>query len=171
MKYGILYGTALILACLSAYFDWTKNKIPNWLTMPSMLIGLSGNFIFFGISGLKNSFLGLLLGFLLFLLFAVRMIGAGDVKLYMALGALLGPKINLQIIIDSILVGGVFGIVLIWIHKNGRERFQRLWLYLQRIFLTRNLEAYEIGEKEGHFCFGVCISLATLFVLAQQIKN
>lgn len=156
---------ALYLAGACAYTDWTVQKIPNRKTFFAMGIGLLLNLLFWGIHGLANSVLGILLGFALILLFILGALKAGDVKLYMALGAVLGYHMNFKIIVSSILIGGVAGILLMILRQNGRKRFVRLWLYFQSLILGREFWKYEADGKDGVFSFGVCIAAGTFLVI------
>ncbi|MDE7059658.1 MAG: A24 family peptidase [Lachnospiraceae bacterium] len=169
IKYWIVYGIAVVLVCLCGYTDWTLQKIYNKWTLPSIGIGLFVHLLLWGIDGLLDSALGLLLGSLLFFLFVIRTLKAGDVKLFMALGAILGFRMNLQIIVGSILLGGVVGVILMLARKNGRQRFLRLWLYLKSLFFLRRWERYDEGGEGAHFCFGVCIAIATVVVIGIEI--
>lgn len=169
VKYLTIYGMALFLVCLCGYTDWKFQKIYNKWTLPSIGLGLLMNLLLWGIHGLRDSVLGLLLGTLLFFLFVLRTLKAGDVKLFMALGAILGWRRNLRIIVGSILLGGAAGVILMLIKQNGRQRFLRLWLYLKRLFLIRRWERYDEGGEGAYLCFGVCIAIATVVVIGMEM--
>lgn len=169
VKYLIIYGMALFLVCQCGYTDWTLQKIYNKWTLPSIGLGLLVNLLLWGFYGLLNSVLGLLLGMLLFFLFVIRTLKAGDVKLFMALGALLGWRMNLRIIVGSILLGGVVGVIMMLIKQNGRQRFFRLWLYLKRLFLMHKWERYDESGEGAYLCFGVCIAIATIVVIGIEV--
>jgi prepilin signal peptidase PulO-like enzyme (type II secretory pathway) len=83
-----LLGVSLT-AGICGFSDWKTYRIPNWATFPSMGIGLLvGFFLGRGVVSLE----GLAIGFLLGLpAYAMGLMGAGDVKLLMALGTWLGP--------------------------------------------------------------------------------
>lgn len=87
--------TAMIVA---AVIDGWKLKVPNWLTFPLVLsgwgLGVLHNFGWLestGAGGLGASLLGTALGFLLlFPIYSVGGMGAGDVKMQMGFGAWIG---------------------------------------------------------------------------------
>lgn len=87
---SLVWCTAAVLAAgCGACTDLKYHKIYNKLTMPSILTGMICHLIF---GGLLSSILGILLGFLTILFCGISMLKAGDVKLYMAVGALAGWK-------------------------------------------------------------------------------
>jgi len=83
MGYFVVAGVAL----LSAFFDWNKRIIPNWLTGGGVFLG-------FLLSILQGAFGLALIGFcsacFLFIPYQRGWLGGGDVKLLMGYGTLLG---------------------------------------------------------------------------------
>jgi prepilin peptidase CpaA len=94
-------SAAMIVA---AVIDGWKLKVPNWLTFPLVLggwtLGLAHNFGLFestGTGGIGASLAGTALGFvLLFPVYAVGGMGAGDVKMQMGFGAWIGAFYGLS---------------------------------------------------------------------------
>src|SRR5947209_11249935 len=83
---------AAAMAGVAAYTDLRSRRIPNWLTLSAAVIGLGLNLALGGAAGGLTAVLGLGLGLAMLLPFyLLRAVGAGDVKLLAALGALLGP--------------------------------------------------------------------------------
>ena len=86
----------LVLAgvlALSTAADLRWRRIPNALTFPAFGAGILLNGVFFGGEGLFSSASGGALGLgMLLPLFFLRGMGAGDVKLMAAIGALKGPE-------------------------------------------------------------------------------
>lgn len=120
MKPVILAG-AVLLAVVAGWTDFRSRRIPNWLTVPGLLVGLAANATLNGRSGFKASLLGIGLGLLLLLPFVLlRSLGAGDWKLAGALGAFTGPILLMNLLLGSVFVAGVMAVALI-IYK-GRVR-------------------------------------------------
>ena len=120
MKPLVLAG-AVLLAASAGWTDLRWRRIPNWLTVPALLIGVIANTVLSGWSGLTASLLGAALGLALLLPFVMlRSLGAGDWKLAGALGAFTGPGLLVDLLLASILVAGVMAVVLV-IYK-GRTR-------------------------------------------------
>jgi len=109
----VLSGTAATVASLvAAVTDRRTGLIPNWLTLPTTIVGIALNAAFGGLSGGCVSLVGLLAGAVVpMILFAVsrgRAIGGGDVKLFAGLGALLGPSLSIEIEFGAFVLIAVF---------------------------------------------------------------
>lgn len=120
LKPVVLAG-AVTLATAAGWTDLRWRRIPNWLTVPALLIGVIANSVISGLPGAKASLLGAALGLALLLPFVLlRSLGAGDWKLAGALGAFTGPGLLVDLLLTSILVAGVMAVVLV-VYK-GRTR-------------------------------------------------
>ena len=148
---------AVLIACTSAAIDYKTHKIPNKITVNAVFAGVILNFFLSGFDGLLQSFLGALIGFSFILLWILGALKAGDVKLYMALGALGGWRFGLNTMIYSLIIGGVAAFFVMVTQKNGRKSFRNLWNYGVNLFLTRKFHTYE-GDESAYFCFGGCIA-------------
>lgn len=110
--YQILLAT---LVLISAFFDIRFRRIPNWLVLSGILLGLALNVFLFGSTGAKSALLGGGLAMLVYFpLFIVRGMGAGDVKLMMAIGILVGPANWLAIFFLTAVLGGAFAIFMLF---------------------------------------------------------
>ena len=108
----IVWGGALALTALAACTDWSRRRIPNWLTVPALLVGVGLNTFLMKWHGTKVSLEGAGLALGLFLpLVIMRGVGAGDWKLMGALGAILGPARFLVVMLASIFFAGVMALV------------------------------------------------------------
>lgn len=104
---------ALLLALAGAVIDLREHRIPNWLTYPGILIGIALRGALLGWkAGLLSALAGCLLaGGIMFLFYAVRAMGAGDVKIMAAIGAFIGPKGAVGVLLATAICGGVLAIV------------------------------------------------------------
>lgn len=96
----------------AAVSDVRSRRIPNTLVALTACIGIAFSVAAFGAAaGALRAVEGLALGLVLwFPFFAVRWIGAGDVKLFAAAGAWLGPTLALYGALAAALLGGVLAV-------------------------------------------------------------
>ena len=104
---------ALVLA--AAVYDVRYRRIPNWLTVLGVLVGLALNtFLYQGWPGLRLSLIGLGAGFgVYFVLYMLHFMGAGDVKLMAAIGAMVGWADWFGIFLVTAILGGVAALLLV----------------------------------------------------------
>jgi len=99
---------ALFSLCVALYFDLRYQRIPNLLCLCTFILGITVNSVFHGWDGLFESLSGSALAILILIpVYYFRMLGAGDVKLMIGIGALVGPLV----LTWSILYGVIFGAV------------------------------------------------------------
>lgn len=113
----------IILLGLFGLYDLRYRKINN------RAVGITAVMCFLlscVMQGVKFALGGMAVGFLLTLLiYVIGAIGAGDVKLFAALGALAGARLIARILVFSILVGGAVGVILIvasLLRKSGIKK-------------------------------------------------
>lgn len=112
---------------MAAATDLRSRRIPNWLTVPGLLIGIAANTALSGWSGLKASLLGAAVGLALLLPFVLlRSLGAGDWKLAGALGAFTGSSLLVDLLLGSVLVAGVMAMALVIYKRRTRETIRNI---------------------------------------------
>jgi prepilin peptidase CpaA len=160
-----LWVLVVLLAAIAGWMDWRSRRIPNWLTVPGLLVGIAANSLVGGWAGAKSSILGALLGLGLLLPFvAIRSLGAGDWKLVGALGAFLGPSLLLTILFASIFVAGLMALILI-IYKGRLRQALRNMVHMVASLLTLRLPGSEVSldnPESLKIPFGVAVTLAVI---------
>ena len=105
---------SVVVATAAVFTDTKKGIIPNRLTIPAMVLGLIVNAGLSGMAGLGIAAQGMAVALGLMLLpFVLGGMGAGDVKLLIALGAWLGPGLVAWTFIYAALLGGAVALLLI----------------------------------------------------------
>jgi prepilin peptidase CpaA len=104
-------AAASLVALLAAVFDVKSRRIPNLITGPAILAGLLLHSFFEGWHGLISSFTGALLCGIIFLVFYLAGgMGAGDVKLITAVGALVGLSNSASVLLTTAIAGGIMAV-------------------------------------------------------------
>jgi prepilin peptidase CpaA len=161
----IILGLAVALAMIAGWTDWRSRRIPNWLTVPGLAVGIAVNGITGGWLGLKASLLGAGLGLLLLLPFVLlRSLGAGDWKLAGALGAIVGPAVLADLLMASVFVAGVMALMLV-IYKRRFWQTMRNIVRLLGSMLTFHRPGSEVSldnPESSKVPYGVALALTTL---------
>jgi prepilin peptidase CpaA len=124
----------LAAATIAAVMDVWKFKVYNVLTFPLLLTGLAYHLIAGGMQGFLGSLIGLLAGFaILFVVYTMGGVGAGDVKLMAAVGAWLGMPLTFYVFAATALASGIYATVLIFLWGRPGETWVNLQIVLFRI--------------------------------------
>lgn len=158
-------GVLLMVLMIATVTDVRSNKIPNWLTFSAAIIGLGLNFINGGSAGLLSSVAGLFAGMGLFIvLYALGGMGAGDVKLMGAVGAMVGPHMVFWAAVYTAILGGVYALGLLLFHPRLREKRTSIRQALKGFIYTRKF-FYNKPVPEPNapkLCYGVAIAIGTI---------
>ena len=158
--------------------DLKTRKIPNLLTVPAFVLGLIFQVWFGGLDGLWSALAGFGLGFgMLLVLWLIGGGGAGDVKLMGALGAWLGGRLTIYVLIFStifVALGSVLFLMVEWTMRG--------WAFTRRRYLGRFNEdrAREEGidrqtairkwrERRRIMPYALPVGLATWLILAWKV--
>lgn len=109
----------LAVFLLAAFYTDLKNcKIPNALNASAALTGLVYHSWTGGLDGLLHALLGgVLLLAVTGVMYAIRAVGAGDVKLFSAIGVWTGWIFSLYVLMYSVLYAGAVAVVLLLLKK------------------------------------------------------
>lgn len=135
----------MLLAAIAGWTDYRSRRIPNWLTVPGLFVGIAANTLVGGWQGLKTSLLGAGLGLLFLLpLVILHSLGAGDWKLAGALGAFVGPGVMFNLLLASIFVAGAMALALIIYKGRVRESLRNL-RHMLGAFVSLRLPGPEVS--------------------------
>ncbi|EFM11750.1 peptidase A24A prepilin type IV [Paenibacillus curdlanolyticus YK9] len=109
---------ACVLVVIAFATDVRSMRIPNWLTGGSFAAALLAHVLAAGVGGLQFALVGAVAGLVpLVTMYAIKGVGAGDVKLFAALGAWLGTSDIIQLFVYSILYAGALGVLMLVIRR------------------------------------------------------
>jgi prepilin peptidase CpaA len=157
----IVIATVMAGAGAGAAIDMFTRRVPNQLTMPLAACGVL--FAACGISGISvgASLAGFALGLALMLpgnLFGAT--GAGDVKLFAAIGALIGPAPILTAFFYTALAGGALAVAV----AVRRRRLRQTIGGAARLVATAaaNVGAIESPLENNRFAYAPAIAVGTM---------
>jgi len=149
--------------------DLVTHRLPNWLTFGLAIAAISTNSCLGLWDGFIQSVLGLSVGLLCFLPFHLfGAMGAGDVKLLAAIGALIGPVNVFIAALMTILSGGLIAVFYIAARGGLRPMIRR---YNTMLILLVALQPQYIppapGEAAGlRFPYALAIACGTVLAVA-----
>lgn len=171
----IVWILTLTLTLSAALLDWRSRRIPNWLTVSGLLLGIAVHSVLSGWHGTLLALEGASLALVILLpLVLLRGLGAGDWKLMGAVGAMLGPILFLFVLFASVLASGLMAIAQMMHAGRVGETFRNLWV-LMKGFFSFGLRAHPQisldNPKLMKLPFGIAVAAATLicFCAAQWI--
>jgi len=113
---GLLLFLTIVLIIGTAT-DVRFHKIPNWLTFPTMTIGVVYHTAAKGWEGFLFSLEGIAVGIACFAVpYLMGGMGAGDAKLMGAVGGLLGPAGTFIAFLFTAIIGGIYALGLLAFH-------------------------------------------------------
>lgn len=167
--------TLVVAVLVAALTDLRSRRIPNWLTVSTLLLGFALNALITypaPMEGVWVAAKGFAFAFgLNLIMYALRMTGAGDVKLMAAIGALVGSSDFLGIFLLNALIGGILGILLVAVKGRAQQTFWNVGYMVSELmkwrapYLTR--EQLDVGSPKAlklpravPICLGVIVFLA-----------
>lgn len=136
-------------------------RIPNRLTYGSILVGLACQTGVFGLDGLLAGLTAVALTFAVgIFLAAFSLLGGGDVKLLMGVGAFLGLDGEAAVFIYGVFAGAILGLVMTAFNGYLLDMLKRLFMFMRGLFRmvvyrTRNLREDIATDPRGKLPFAV----------------
>ncbi len=169
----------ITLLSLSVGFDFRDRKVPNEVILAGYLVGGIYRIIAAGsglgiILFLRDAMVPVVL---LYLLFIIRALGAGDIKLLSVIAGIIGIEDTLLIVGSSFAVGAVASAVKMAIHREIAIAIRTAVAYLGRIIKSGKIEKYpeERRDSKNTIHFTLAIAVGYVIVLGrdcfEQIKT
>ncbi len=155
------------LAIIITYYDVRYRRIPNLFVLATLLSGIILNVTFNGWGGVLSSLQGCGLGFgLMFALHMLGAMGAGDVKLFAAIGAVIGAKLVIPTFLVVALTGGVLAIVAMVRAGSVRSTLQGVLQIFVGLLPGWKMPRFAVPADRRHTIpYGVAITLGSLISL------
>ncbi|MCZ0703144.1 prepilin peptidase CpaA [Natronobacillus azotifigens] len=164
----MIINIVLILFLFFAfYFDVKYKQIPNKLNVLGVSIGFILFIITDGLSGFGSALLGMLVVFLIMLLlYAFKGVGAGDVKLFAAIGAITGIEMSLYILFYAVIFAGIIGVFILLFNsrllKQVIDTFKH-WFF--SILLRKSKDINTDKQTMVRFPFMYAVLPAAIYVV------
>ena len=150
---------------MAAVEDLIRYKISHLLIISGLLMGSFLRIREFGVEGILSILLGILFPVILFFpLYRIRVIGAGDVKLFSVIGCFFPLEQTMFCIMYSFLFGAILSVGKMLYCKNLILRLQYLANYFTQCMKYQKIESYHHGviEKKCLIPFSVPIFFSVL---------
>jgi prepilin peptidase CpaA len=152
-----------IMLTIAVYIELKERRIPNWLTLSGMALGLLFAY-FHGGQALASSILGLAIGFgFLFIFYVFGGVGGGDVKLMGAAGALMGRFLIPEALVYTAFIGAFLAIMMLIWRKDFWMRIA--WGFRQLAFWRKGENAELASAAPVVVPYGMAIALGCLLAL------
>lgn len=153
----MLAALCFMLSAASLY-DYRHGRIPNFVILMITTLGIGYRFRHSGAGGiteyLEEGFLVLII---LYPLFRIGTVGAGDVKLFAVTAGYLSGKAVYCFLLSSMLISAVFSIIRLLKERDGKERFLYLCSYMTQVVTTGKWRLYFHDIRERRRA-GICLS-------------
>ncbi|MBW3162957.1 A24 family peptidase [Ferrimonas balearica] len=138
-------GLILLGFALALFSDLRTQRIPNGLALLALATGLTFHLYVSDLTGIGIALSGAAVALLMVPLYAKGFIGAGDVKLMMGMGALMGPVLSLWVLALGIVCGALVA-PLLAVNQVGWDGLTATARRYYQCFMTRQYFAPEQGE-------------------------
>lgn len=157
---------------LASWIDYKERRVPNWLNLAILSAGFIAQFAYFGLTGVKDGALGMLVGLgVLIIPWAMHGMGAGDVKLMAAIGAWFGPQMTFMSFALGVLIGGVIAVVMITSTGRLKQAWHNLGIIMLKMQNRKTVfsefgAARSFGKTSQLLPYGVPLTIGSLIVLS-----
>lgn len=139
----------LLILLAAVYTDYRRGIVPNWIIVFGIVSGLFESFIK---GGLESFLLGIAAAVLpvvlLYFVFMIGALGAGDLKLFSVVGSFLGIKGVLISLCIAFVIGAVISIIKMIRYHNFKERIYYFFSYVADIARSGKWTLYDTRLNE-----------------------
>lgn len=153
-----MLGALCVFLVVACGFDYRWNKIPNFLILVIAVVGALQHWATGGLADVLR-YLGImvLVAGMLYPLFKIGSLGAGDVKLLGVSAGYLPFKKILIFLFISLLIAALISLLKMWKRNNFFERLHYLIAYLADVMRSGNFRLYLENEADKQ-AVGICLS-------------
>ena len=160
------------LAVIATYMDIRYRRIPNKVVLVTLIAGLALNTFFGGWHGLWVSFDGAVLAFALMFMFHVfGTMGAGDVKLFAAIGAVFSSSLVVRTFLVVAITGGMLAICKMIYARRARATMLRVFEFFYGLLPGQRVPRFELPDDPKYtlpYGVAICGGSVIAFLLFHQ---
>ena len=156
------------LAAVIIYHDVRYRRIPNLFVLATLISGLTLNLAVGGVRGGLSSIGGCVLAFIfMFILHVFGAMGAGDVKLFAAIGSVIGAHLVLPTFVVVVLTGGVLALVSVLRSGIFVTTMQRVLQILVGLLPGWQMPKFSVpADRRLTIPYGAAITIGAIIAMA-----
>lgn len=157
----------ILFSGVSVFMDLKTEKVSNIWILVGCVVSLLMKIFDLNEVTIWNWLQGMLFPILLlFPLFLGKMLGTGDIKIFMVLGSVLGWKKIFQCIMIAFLIGAMISVPILILRCNIWERFSYFISYVVSVKKTRKIQPYlATGKRPENIHFTIPIFFSIVFLI------
>lgn len=153
MYANIHFALLAVLVIVAFFTDVRSMRIPNAITTSGTMAGFALHGIMNGWAGLGYALVGFAAGFIpLLLLYWLGALGAGDVKLFGAIGAVGGAFFVLYCVMYSLIYAGIIAVVVLILSKQ-QQYWKKISYFLMEFLFFREINVLRGLKKHATIRF------------------
>ncbi|WP_128894076.1 A24 family peptidase [Longirhabdus pacifica] len=161
-----IYSVLSLFVVVALITDMWKMIIPNVLTVSMVIVGLILNVMLFGLEQLIPSLIGALVSFVvMFVLYMIGAVAAGDVKFFAGVGALVGMQFSLYSILYSVIYAGIIGIFILLFKNKVKRYVHQFFNHMIQLVTLKKVAFHFDHEETTSFPFMVAVAPAIYTVM------
>ena len=157
------------IAIMIIYMDVRYRRIPNKLVLLALIGGITLNTVFGGTHGLVVSLGGFALAFgVMFFFHAFGTMGAGDVKLFAAIGAIHGISLVMPTLVVVALTGGVMAIFMMVYSGRAKSTMFGVLQFFYGLLPGQTVPRFDIPADRSYtlpYAVPICFGSLLAFLL------
>lgn len=144
--------------------DLARKKIYNWLVIPVWFVGMFYSYWAGGWHGLGGALGASLIAFIGYgWMYWSGVMGAGDIKFLMALGAWGGTRFTLETAILGVLLGGAMAILILLVRGRALQFARKIYRFILTLFIKELETEFPQVDRKLKMPFGVAIAIAAVW--------
>lgn len=153
----------------ASLYDLYQYRVPNAIVCAGLSLSLYRSIWQYGMTGVWSFLLRCLFPFVVcFIFYLLRMLGAGDVKLFSIICSYYSVESCVRVMIVSLLAGALFSVIKMLLQRSFIRRFRYFSAYMKNLASGNPGRVYYDFEKcgdEGVIPFTICITLAVIICM------